>query len=131
MPSFIIVGYVWQILGRRAFLPPHPWAAPKMSILNKANAFLFASLSVLLKRWWSLHIATFNKPFIAFNLFWRTRWASDTVAEGHYYKSMMKRLAYLVMFVLLSGAFNLFVEKFSFFVRYFLGVFQIVFFHSF
>ena len=26
MPSFIIVGYVWQILG---FMAPHPWAAPK------------------------------------------------------------------------------------------------------
>ena len=29
VPSFIIVGYVRQILGRVAFLPPHPWAAPK------------------------------------------------------------------------------------------------------
>ena len=68
VPSFIIAGHVWQILGRRAFLPPHPWAGPKMSILNKVNAFLFASLSVLLNRWWSLYIATFNKLFIAFNL---------------------------------------------------------------
>ena len=33
MPSFIIVGYVWQILGRSG----HPWAAPKMPILNRIN----------------------------------------------------------------------------------------------
>ena len=31
MPSFIIVGYVWHILGRggQKAPPPHPWAAPK------------------------------------------------------------------------------------------------------
>ena len=38
MPKFIIVGYVWQILGRGAFLPPtHLWAAPKKPILNRVN----------------------------------------------------------------------------------------------
>ena len=40
MPSLIIIGYVWQILGRLlgASLPtPHPWAAPKMPILNRVN----------------------------------------------------------------------------------------------
>ena len=40
VPSFIIVGYVWQILGRG--ISPHPWAASKMPILNsiKTAAFL-------------------------------------------------------------------------------------------
>ena len=37
----IFVGYMWQILGRGAFLPPpprHPWAAPKKPILNRVKA---------------------------------------------------------------------------------------------
>ena len=36
----MIVGYVWQILGRGAFLPhphPHPWAAQKRPILNRVK----------------------------------------------------------------------------------------------
>ena len=37
VPSFIILGYVWQILGRGAFLSPHPWAAPKTPILNRVK----------------------------------------------------------------------------------------------
>ena len=38
MPSFIIVGYVWQFLGRGAFLlPPHLWAAQKIAILNRVK----------------------------------------------------------------------------------------------
>ena len=42
MPSFIIVGYVWQILGREGFFAPppsspHPWAAPKLSIRNRVK----------------------------------------------------------------------------------------------
>ena len=38
VPSFIIEGYVWQILRKRAFLhPPYPWAAPKRLILNRVN----------------------------------------------------------------------------------------------
>ena len=40
MPSFIIVGCVWQILVRGKFLPPlplHPWAAPKNLILSRVN----------------------------------------------------------------------------------------------
>ena len=36
LPSFIIVRYVWQIIGRWG-LPPHPWAAPKMPILNRVK----------------------------------------------------------------------------------------------
>ena len=39
MPSFIIVGYAWQILGRGVFLPPHPWAVPKRPILNKEKSW--------------------------------------------------------------------------------------------
>ena len=35
VPSFIIVGYVWQIVGRGAILPPHPWATPKKPTLNR------------------------------------------------------------------------------------------------
>ena len=35
VPNFIIVGYVWQTLGRGAFLLPHTWAATKMAILNR------------------------------------------------------------------------------------------------
>ena len=42
MPSFIIAEYVWQILGRGVFVsPPHPWAAPKMPILNRVNNHSF------------------------------------------------------------------------------------------
>ena len=41
LPSFIIVGYVWEILGRGVFLPPspslHPWASPKKPILNRVK----------------------------------------------------------------------------------------------
>ena len=37
MPSFIIVGYVWQILERGAFLTPHLLAAPKRTILNRVK----------------------------------------------------------------------------------------------
>ena len=39
VPSFIIAGYVWQILGGGGFLPSpsHPWAAPKMPILNRVR----------------------------------------------------------------------------------------------
>ena len=37
MPSFIIAGYVWQILGRGGPKrpPPQPWAAPKKPILDR------------------------------------------------------------------------------------------------
>ena len=36
--SFIIVHYVWQILGEVAFLAhPYPWAALKWPILNRVN----------------------------------------------------------------------------------------------
>ena len=43
MPRFFIVGYVWQILGRRGLFIPkphpssHPWATPKKPILNKVK----------------------------------------------------------------------------------------------
>ena len=37
VPSFIKVGYVWQILERGAFLAPHQWAAPKRPILNRVK----------------------------------------------------------------------------------------------
>ena len=43
LPSFIIVRYVWQIIGRRrrglfgAPLPRQPWAAPKRPVLNRVN----------------------------------------------------------------------------------------------
>ena len=39
VPSFIIVGYMWQVLMRRdLFNPsPHLWAAPKRPILNRVN----------------------------------------------------------------------------------------------
>ena len=34
VPSFIIVGYMWQIFGRRVFLSFHSWAARKRPILD-------------------------------------------------------------------------------------------------
>ena len=43
MLSFIIVGYVWQILGRGAFTYPDPWAAPKrpnLNMINRKNIFV-------------------------------------------------------------------------------------------
>ena len=47
VPSFITVGYLWQILGRGALFapPPHPWAAPKMPILNRVKNSFLNSLS--------------------------------------------------------------------------------------
>ena len=37
----MIVGYVWQILGRgregKEWPPPHPWVAPKKPILSRVN----------------------------------------------------------------------------------------------
>ena len=39
MPRFIIVGYERQILGKGAFLPTHPWAAPKKPTLNMVKKF--------------------------------------------------------------------------------------------
>ena len=43
----MIAGYVWQILGRGAFLSPHPWAALKMCILNRVNNDYQQNLKVL------------------------------------------------------------------------------------
>ena len=37
VPSFIIVGFVWRILGRGVKKVPHTWAAPKKSILNRVK----------------------------------------------------------------------------------------------
>ena len=39
---------MWQILGRGAFLPPHPWAAPKLPILDRVkitSAWLLLNIS--------------------------------------------------------------------------------------
>ena len=44
MPSFIIVGYVWQILGRGELFaspPPDPWAVSKMPVLNRVKTINF------------------------------------------------------------------------------------------
>ena len=41
MPSFIILGYVWQILGRKGLFAPHPWAALKSPILNRVKTFTY------------------------------------------------------------------------------------------
>ena len=43
--SFIIAGHVWQISGRGSLFalprPPHPWEAPKKSILNRVKECFF------------------------------------------------------------------------------------------
>ena len=41
VPSFIIVGYVWQILGRGPFCHPlsHPWEAPKRPIVKRVKRY--------------------------------------------------------------------------------------------
>ena len=54
----MIVGYVWQILGRGGFCaPPHPWAAPKMSILNRVNRrFSQWVLCMIEKNWYPARI---------------------------------------------------------------------------
>ena len=46
MPSFIIIGYVWRILGRGAKKPSphHPWAARKKPILNRVNVVELADI---------------------------------------------------------------------------------------
>ena len=54
VPSFIIVGYVWQILGRGPFCSPHLWAALKKRILNRVKItkllviFIFLNMAYLL-----------------------------------------------------------------------------------
>ena len=47
VPSFIIVGYVWQILERGGLfaLPPHPWLARKKSILNRVKSCSLANFT--------------------------------------------------------------------------------------
>ena len=48
MPSFIIVGYGWQILRRGAFLLPfHPRAAQKRLILNRVKKVPILILKVI------------------------------------------------------------------------------------
>ena len=56
MPSFIIVGCVWQFLGRGpfCFTPPplpHLWAAPKFAILNRVNIDIKAKPYVTKNIW--------------------------------------------------------------------------------
>ena len=61
MPSFIIVGYVRQILGRGDRKPPcHLWAGPKKPILNRVNIrfrernlyiFLGSTVNLTLEMW--------------------------------------------------------------------------------
>ena len=47
VPSFIIVGFVWQILGRGPFCPtPHPWAVPKRTVLNRVNGSIIIGLKL-------------------------------------------------------------------------------------
>ena len=66
---FILVGYVWQILGRGPFyLPrlPHPWAAPKKPILTRIKAVLkhlwkafdFISPNFLIDKWNALKLSS-------------------------------------------------------------------------
>ena len=44
VPSFIIVWYLWQILGREGlFASPHPWAVLKKPILNRVKLCLSQS----------------------------------------------------------------------------------------
>ena len=52
VPSFIIVGYVWQILRTGAFCPPlpvYPWAAPKKPILNRVNEYVVQAFFVVVE----------------------------------------------------------------------------------
>ena len=98
VPSFIIVGYVWQILGRGIFEPPpplHPWAAPKSPTLNRVKScsktvmqFFFSKVAAynltkkeLRQRFFPVkfvkifrtvfNIATFDKWFCIFQAFTR------------------------------------------------------------
>ena len=48
MPSFIKLGYVWQILDKGGFFAsPNPWAAPKRLIQNKVNITNLATTTAL------------------------------------------------------------------------------------
>ena len=96
VPSFIIVGYVWQILGRGFFEPSplYPWAAPKSLILNRVKSckrvmqFFFSKVAAYNLTKKGLHqrffpvkfvklfrtvfnIATFGKWFCIFQAFMR------------------------------------------------------------
>ena len=37
VPSFMIAGYVWQIVRREILFAPHPWAAPKKPLLKRVK----------------------------------------------------------------------------------------------
>ena len=64
MPSFFIVGYVWQVLGRRDLFVPHPWAAPKRPMLNRVTSIYSVNLAkvfgFLLTFWQILFICVSN-----------------------------------------------------------------------
>ena len=39
VPSFIIVGYIWQVLRRGNIFAPHPWTTPKRPIPNRVKNY--------------------------------------------------------------------------------------------
>ena len=53
-PSFVIARYVWQILGRIAFLvSPHKWRAPKRPILNSVKKEVLSGHHFFLMHKWN------------------------------------------------------------------------------
>ena len=78
MPSYIIVGLIWQILGRRAFLTPlHPWAAPKKTILNRVKSMTWISVLKHSGQMWQLRALQFaTKQCLHFqqNSNWNFKW---------------------------------------------------------
>ena len=61
MPSFIIVRYVWQVLGRGGFLPPsHPWAAPKKPILNRVKVLFIFNIVTPKLFMWKLNVVSWR-----------------------------------------------------------------------
>ena len=84
----MIVGYVWQILGKGAFYHPHLWAAPKRPILNIPNILIIKIHWILLSLLF-LHIS--QKPqdqntVINFN-FQMKQWKTGDVATSIWQKS--------------------------------------------
>ena len=105
MPSFIIVGYVWQILGRgQKAPPPHPPAAPKKPILNRVKGQLLFKINAINNRKLSnlgkhLHAPTF-RYYQLWNYCYIKKWWDDVRFELTRFRPMF--LFYAPSFFILS-----------------------------
>ena len=121
MPSFILVGYVWQILERGAFLAlPHLWAVPKMAILKReekrGEVCIYFKESLPIK---VLNITNLHECLVC-EIFLNDRWSyivslyrspsQSTDEYDHFVKTFEQLIAHLASFklhlLLITGDFN-------------------------